>query len=175
MLLSPQFLYRVERGVAVAGRDYARLSHWEMASRLSYPCSGAPCPTSRCCRRPRPASWGTREEIAAQAKRLIDDPRAAEMVTDFASQWLRLTELPDAEKDAAVYPKYSPSCSGCSRGDARRSSRRSGRATRKLNTLLTAAYTMLNAKLAAFYGVQRRDRGRLPEGRRGHEPSGWVC
>ena len=36
MLLSPQFMYRVERGTAAAGADHLRLGGYELASRLSY-------------------------------------------------------------------------------------------------------------------------------------------
>jgi hypothetical protein len=49
---------------------------------------------------------GTAAEIDAQARRLIADPRAREVVAAFFSDWLALDGLPERTKNAKAYPEY---------------------------------------------------------------------
>jgi hypothetical protein len=152
MLLSPQFLYRVERGVAVPGADYARLTHHEMASRLSYTLWGT-MPDQALFAAADAGHLGTRAEIAAQARRMLDDPRAAGMVTGFAGQWLQLDKLADSEKDVTVYKSYKPELLGLFQQETETFVRNVWNTDAKLTTLLTAPYTFVNGPLAQFYGI----------------------
>jgi hypothetical protein len=152
MLLSPQFLYRVESGVPVAGADYQRLSPYEMASRLSYTLWGT-MPDQALFAAADAGKLGTRAEIAAQARRLIDDPRATEMVTGFAGQWLQLDKLADADKDVTVYKTYKPELLGLFQQETEAFVQNVWKADAKLSTLLTANYTFVNGPLAQFYGI----------------------
>jgi hypothetical protein len=152
MLLSPQFIYRVERGVAVAGADYARLTHHEMASRLSYTLWGT-MPDEALFAAADAGKLGTRAEVAAQAKRMLDDPRAADMVTGFAGQWLQLDKLADSEKDVTVYKTYKPELLGLFREESEAFVQNVWKTDAKLTTLLTAPYTFVNGALAQFYGI----------------------
>ena len=104
MVLSPQFMYRIETGRA-RGRaaGYQRLDHWDMASRLSYLLWGT-MPDAAAVRAAEAGKLGTRDEMAAQARRMLDDPRATAMITNFAGQWLHLRELADADKDTTHLP-----------------------------------------------------------------------
>src|SRR4051812_26586643 len=106
MVLAPQFLYRLETGVPVAGADYARLTPWEMASRLSYLLWGT-MPDAELMAAAEENELGTRDQVTKQAMRLLAHPRATAMVTNFGEQWLQLRELPDADKDPAAFPKFS--------------------------------------------------------------------
>jgi hypothetical protein len=152
MLLSPQFLYRVERGVPVAGADYSRLGHYEMASRLSYTLWGT-MPDEALFAAAEAGRLGTRAEIGAQAKRMLDDPRAAAMVTGFAGQWLQLDKLADAEKDVTVYKTYKPELLGLFQRETEAFVDNVWKTDAKLSSLLTASYTFVNGPLAQFYGI----------------------
>jgi hypothetical protein len=152
MLLSPQFLYRVELGVAVAGADYARLSHFEMASRLSYTLWGT-MPDEALFAAAEARHLGTRAEIAAQARRMLDDPRAADMVTGFAGQWLQLAKLADSEKDVTVYKSYKPELLTLFQQETESFVQNVWKSDARLSTLLTAPYTFVNGPLAQFYGI----------------------
>jgi hypothetical protein len=153
MTLSPQFLYRLERGVPVQGADYQRLTHWEMASRLSYLLWGT-MPDSNLFDAAQAGKLGTRDEIANQAKRMLDDPRSTVMVTNFASQWLHLRELPDADKDTTVYPMWKDEYLDLFRQETENFVGLVWKGDAKLNTLLSASFTAMNGPLAAFYGVK---------------------
>jgi hypothetical protein len=152
MLLSPQFLYRVETGVPVAGADYARLDHYEMASRLSYLLWGT-MPDEPLFSAAAAGKLGTRDEIAAQARRLIDDARATEMVTGFAGQWLQLDKLDDSDKDVTVYTSFKPELLALLRQETEAFVAEVWKTDAKLTTLLTANFTMVNGPLAQFYGM----------------------
>ena len=39
---------------------------------------------------------------------MLKDPKAKDMVADFFTQWLGVTELKTVPKDAKVYPTYTP-------------------------------------------------------------------
>jgi hypothetical protein len=153
MVLSPQFLYRVEKGVPVPGASYSRLDHYEMASRLSYLILGT-MPDDQLFAAAAAGKLGTRDEIATQAKRLIDDPRATTMVSGFAEQWLGLTDIKDADKDTAVYTKFDDTWLDLFRQESQAFVENVWKGDAKLNTLLTAPYTMMNQKLAEVYGVK---------------------
>jgi len=53
-------------------------------------------------------SLTTPDEVAAQARRLLADPRADETFGDFVTQWLELGPLRDTIKDATAYPAFKP-------------------------------------------------------------------
>jgi hypothetical protein len=96
----------------------------------------------------------TADGVRAQAERLLADPRTRVTFASFYQQFLELDQLDDLEKDPSIYPTFEPAIrtaflgetltfidSVLWNGDAR------------LTTLLTAPYTFVNGKLAAFYGM----------------------
>ena len=153
MILAPQFNYRLERGVPVAGAGYARLTHWEMASRLSYLLWGT-MPDAGLLDAARAGKLGTRDEVMEQAKRLLADPRAQAMVTNFGTQWLQLRELAEADKDTEAYPSFKDEHLDLFRQEAEGFIGEVWKADAKLDTLLTASFSMVNAELAALYGAK---------------------
>jgi hypothetical protein len=108
ILQSPQFLYHVELGSApVAGRpDVTPLSGDEMASRLSYFLWGT-MPDDALARAAAAGSLGTLEGIAAQAQRMLDDPRAHATVARFHAQWLGLDQIDAASRDGKLFPQFT--------------------------------------------------------------------
>jgi hypothetical protein len=154
MLLSPQFMYRMERGVPVAGADYLRLAPHEVASRLSYLLWGS-MPDAALFTAADEGKLGTREEVRAQAQRMLADPRAARMVTTFAAQWLRLDEIAQVEKQAEPYPAFKPELREAFRLEAEGLfDQVLWKGDGKLDTLLTAPFTFVNETLAAYYGIK---------------------
>ncbi len=162
ILIAPQFLYHVEQTVdaspvkSVAFKPEIKpLSNWEMASRLSYFLwSSMPDDELR-----RAASAGELTETAGiqrQVKRMITDPKARRLATEFFGQWLgfyhfdqhkgvdtsRFTEFTDEVKEA-MYDEAVSFFDYVIRKD------------RPIHEILTADYTFLNKDLAKFYGVKK--------------------
>jgi len=153
MVLSPQFTYRVEQGVPVAGAAYERPGHWDMASRLSYLLWGT-MPDAQLFAAAEAGKLGTRAEVGAQAKRLLEDPRAEAMVTNFAGQWLQLREVADAAKDDTLYPAWKDEFLPLFRQETEALLASVWKGDAKIDTLLSAPYTHVNGALATFYGIK---------------------
>lgn len=153
-LQSPHFLYRVEFGTAepIDGQ-VVKLSHWEMASRLSYLLWNS-MPDEALFAAADNDQLGTPAEIAAQAARLLDDPRARAAVANFHRQWLGLDSLANISKNASIYPNYNDGLNALWRQETEAFVERVVFEEQgDLETLLRANFSMMNADLAAFYGV----------------------
>lgn len=101
LLQSPQFLYRVEAPLTPLDdpqQSSVPLGPYEMASRLSYFLWGS-LPDDELFAAAEEDRLGTPEEIEAQARRLLADPRARQQVTRFHEQWLGLKRFETVERD----------------------------------------------------------------------------
>lgn len=153
-LQSPRFLYRVEFGVPdESGGGVARLDDWEMASRLSYFLWGS-MPDEELFAAAAAGELHEPEQIEAQARRLLKDPRARAAVENFHRQWLDYDRIANVGKDATLFPEWSTAV-----GDLMLEETRSFLEYAvfdgggDLQTLLGAPVTFLNQELAEFYGV----------------------
>jgi hypothetical protein len=154
MLLSPQFLYRVERGAAIPNANYLRITGFELASRLSYLLWGS-MPDDKLLAAAEGGSLKTAADALAQAKRMLDDPRAARMVSRFNDQWLRLEEIAGLEKESMVYTTFKPELRAALHDEAQALfDEVIWKGDGKLETLLTAPFTFMNGPLATFYGAK---------------------
>lgn len=96
----------------------------------------------------------TREEVSAQAARLLSDPRARAKVREFFQHWLQLRYLEDLGKDTQLFPDFTPAIIDDLRAslgvfvDTAVWSERSD-----FRELLRADYLFANARLAKFYGL----------------------
>lgn len=154
ILQSPHFLYRVEFGMPdPVEEDVVELTPHEIASRLSYLVWNS-MPDDELFDAAAAGELATREQIAEQARRMLDDPKARDAIRNFHDQWLLLDEIEVLNKDASVYPSYSE--------DLRPMWREETHAfiehvlledDGSVETLFTAPYSVMNATLAEFYGV----------------------
>jgi Protein of unknown function (DUF1592)/Protein of unknown function (DUF1588)/Protein of unknown function (DUF1595)/Protein of unknown function (DUF1587)/Protein of unknown function (DUF1585) len=96
VLQSPIFLYRVERSEAVVG-EMIPLDDYEIASRLSYFLWNT-MPDEVLFDAAAGGGLHTVADVADEAERMIQDPRAAEMVVRFHQQLL------DADKIGSILP-----------------------------------------------------------------------
>ena len=159
VLQSPRFLYRVEpTALAAAPGERLPLDDHELAVRLSYFLWGTT---------PDAALWAaadagrltTPEELEAEALRMLEDPRAMEIVELFFTEWLELERLDQVEKDRAVYPEWSDGRPESFREETLRFVREVWTTEQaSFATLLTADWTIADAELAGFYGYTASDR-----------------
>ena len=101
-LQSPQFLYRLEPvpDDALPG-DVLPVTGYEMASRLSYFLT-ASMPDDELREAAADGGLATREEVEAQARRLLQTPGGRQTVREFHRQWLDLGGLASVSKDPAI-------------------------------------------------------------------------
>jgi hypothetical protein len=153
-LQSPSFLYRVEFGMPEpSAPGVVALDPHETASRLSY-LLWASMPDAELFAAADAGRLRTAREIEAQARRLLGDPRARAAVANFHRQWLGLDGLDGLAKDTDIYPAYHNTLRPLWKTETLRFLERvvfdEGGG---LGAMFTAPYSMMNADLAAFYGV----------------------
>ena len=153
MLQSPSFLYRPElgNGTPIEG-DVVPFTSWEMATKLSYMLWNT-MPDDALFAAAEADELQTKEQIAAQATRMLEDEKARDLVRNFHTQWLQLTHLDSVTKDTGVYPAYQSSLRGLWKEEIQTFVEQvilEGDGS--LETLLTADYSFMNEELASFYG-----------------------
>jgi hypothetical protein len=152
MLQSPYFLYRVEFGQDAAGKAVTRPTHYEMASRLSF-LLWQSLPDQVLFDAAAAGELGTKEQVAAQARRMLKDPRA-KRVSLFFEEWLDLDSVPAMQRDEELFPEWNSDLGKLFVEETRQFVNHVlWEGDGSFVTLFTAPYSFLNAELASHYGV----------------------
>jgi hypothetical protein len=151
MLQSPRFIYRIEnqRGDGTAWP----VSQHELASRLSYIIWGGPPDEALL----KAADDGKldRTGTAAQAERLLKDPRAKTRSQQFVSQWLNLGRLNNMQPDTDHYPQWDQKLASDMRDEPLAFfDEVVWKQNRPLADLLNAQVTFATPRLARHYGLK---------------------
>ncbi len=169
LLVSPHFLYRAELGLLKDG-GY-RLTGWEVASLLSYTLWGT-MPDAELLRAAGAGELDTPAGIRTQAERLLEHTRSREVVRTFAAQWLGVDNFANVDKNPTLFPALTAEVkSAMAEEPGRLVEHVTFNGTGSYDELVTAPYSMLDAKLADFYGVPFADASgfaetAFPEGER---------
>jgi mono/diheme cytochrome c family protein len=150
ILSSPRFYYRAE--LQPNPDDPAAvhlLDEYALASRLSY-LLWLSLPDDELTG--LAAKGRLRKELPRQLRRMLADPKAERFFEDFAGQWLRTRNILLAPVSGRVQQKVDPLRDVMKR-ETDLLFEFVARQGRDLAELLTADYTFLNERLAAFYGV----------------------
>ena len=169
-LQAPQFLYRIELGAAEDGEQVVALDDFEMASRLSY-FLWQSMPDDTLFEAAEAGELSTPEQVAAQARRMLEDPRSAEAVVDFHRQWLAFDRIMGENKDPGLYPMWNDTLRDAMREESDRFVGHLYQTDANLlQELLTSRTTFVSPILAEFYGVpapaEEWGMATLPEGER---------
>ena len=153
LLQSPHFLNRVEFAPApTAGSTFARPAPYEMASRLSF-LLWQSMPDAALFDAAANNQLGTDAEVAAQARRMLADPKA-KRVYQFFQEWLDVDELNAMDRDKSVYPTYTDKLQDLLAQEAKAFvDDVVWNGAGDFKTLLTAPYSFVNAELATHYGI----------------------
>jgi hypothetical protein len=154
ILQSPQLLYHLELGAApAASSEVVALDQYVLGSRLAYFLWDS-TPDEELLRAAGAGELSSPDALKAQAKRLLDDPRAAETIASFHQQWLGTDHLSDLEKDTEAYPDFSTELrDAMSMETARFADHVIRKGDGLLDTLLSAPFSFLDPPLAELYGV----------------------
>ena len=147
ILVSPHFVYRVERGDAARALD-----GYEIATRLSYALWSS-LPDDELTAAAARGDLATADGVAAQARRMLLDARASSLATNFAAQWLELRNLSVAAPDPARFPSFDEDLRRSMRAETELFFEAVLREGRDLRELVTADWTFLDERLARHYGV----------------------
>lgn len=154
VLSSPLFLFRPEFGAGRAEIPGAETSRgYELAARLAS-LLWASVPDEVLLDAAEDGELETRQQVAAQARRMLRDPQAKPAIARFYEQWFGLRELESATKEASAFPLFSEGLRTAMLEETRRFvAHVVWEQDAKLATLLTAPYSFVNGALAKLYGV----------------------
>ena len=153
LLVSPEFLFRIERDPEGAAPNAAyRISDLELASRLSF-FLWSSIPDDELLDVAAAGSLREPGVLEGQVRRMLADPRAEALVTNFAAQWLYLRNLPAVSPDFIVFPDFDETLRRALREETELFFDSIIREDRSVLDLLNADYTFLNERLAKHYGI----------------------
>ena len=152
VLTAPEFLYRLERPDRRSGPS--RLSSWELASRLSY-FLWASSPDVELRSAAASGAMDEKREIARQVRRMLADPKARRLATEFFGQWLGFYRF-DQHTDVSAkrFPEFTEAVKSAMYDEAVSFFEHIIRENRPLGEIFSADYTFLNEALARHYGVE---------------------
>ena len=150
-LCSPKFLFHVESDDQLDAEGVQSLDEFQLASRLSF------------------FLWSTMpddelldladrgqlsENLDAQVRRMLADPRAAALVTSFAMQWLQLKRIEFISPDGELFPSFNNDLRTAMLQETELFVGGVFREDRSVLELIDADSTFVNAPLAKHYGLE---------------------
>ena len=155
MLVSPDFLFRMEniREKDATGRGV--LDDFAIASRMSF-FLWSSVPDDELMRAAGSNELRTEKGLAKQVTRMLTDKRSSALVANFASQWLALRKLrtEDVMPSKEQFPEFDEKMRADMSRETEMFFEEMIRSDRSVLTLLDGKYTFLNERLAKLYGVE---------------------
>ena len=149
VLVSPNFLFRIESRPAA---DQA-VNEYALASRLSY-FLWLSMPDDTLFNLAKQERLSNPDIVRGQIRRMIHDPKALALSSQFISQWLGSVELGrSAKPDTGIFPEYSDSLENSMKREVVEFFHHLLREDRSLLELIDSAYLFLNEELAVHYGI----------------------
>jgi hypothetical protein len=154
ILQSPDFLYRIERGVPDATNPaLLRPTAREMANRLSYLYWGT-IPDDELSMAAASGQLDTPEGVRAAAARMLDDDRARPVIRYFFDHFLPINTVTELSRDATEYPTFSNHIGSLMHEETEGFLEHEiFDGTGTWTSALTAPYVWVNEELANYYGI----------------------
>lgn len=153
ILASPKFLYRLSLGPGeYADNGSYYINELELASRLSFFLWNR-IPDEELLDLVARGELRRPDVLEAQVLRMLQDPRAGSLVTDFAFQWLDVSRMDEVEPDGDLFPEFDRTLREAFRTELELFIASVFEADRPVTDLITAGHTFLNERLARHYGI----------------------
>jgi hypothetical protein len=154
MLVSPEFLFRIERDPNPLDAEKAhRLSDPELATRLSY-FLWSSMPDDELLSVAEAGKLKEPAVLDAQVKRMMTDKKAAAFADNFAGQWLEIRNLDSITPDPQKFKSWTPQLKDEMRTETNMFFQHVLTENRPISEFIDAKYTFLNEDLAKFYGIE---------------------
>jgi mono/diheme cytochrome c family protein len=149
ILCSKSFIFMAEGDEDV---NRSTLNDWEIASRLSY-LLWSTMPDDELFGLAENGKLRDKAELARQVQRMLADPRSERFTESFATQWLKLRKVGMFPPDKKIYPEYDKSLEKSMIGESTAYFREVLNENLTLREFLNSDWSMLNSRLARFYGL----------------------
>jgi len=156
VLASPEFLYRTisapaQSAAATAAAEYT-LSPYELATRLSFFIWNTG-PDEELFKLAASRELSKPAVLDAQVKRMIADPKASSLVSNFAMKWLGLNGLENIKPDQQIYTGFNDQLKKDLVTEAETFIQSVLLENRPIVEMLTGDQTYLNDRIARHYGM----------------------
>jgi hypothetical protein len=154
ILLSPHFLFRIERAPAtpLTIASARSLSQHELASRLSY-FLWSSMPDDALLAAADRGKLAQPKTLVAQVRRMLLDPKSHALIENFGGQWLQVRKLESVKPDRKRFPEFDEYLRLSMRRETEMFFESIVREDRSILDFIDANYTYLNERLARFYKV----------------------
>jgi hypothetical protein len=153
ILVSPQFLFRVEQDPAgVAPGTIYRVSDLELASRISF-FLWSSIPDDELLAVAERGDLSKPGVLEKQVRRMLADPRSQSLASNFGGQWLYLRNLDSFTPDLRLFPDFDDNLRQAFREETELFIESVLREDRSVLNLLKSDYTFLNERLARHYEI----------------------
>jgi len=144
VLVSPEFLFLREKP--------GKLDGFALACRLSY-FLWSSMPDEELLTLAAEKKLGHPETLRGQVERLLRDPKAAAFIRNFPGQWLSLRNIDATMPDHALYPEFNDGLKESMLQEPYHFFDEVLKNDLSLTNFVASDFSMLNAPLAAFYGI----------------------
>ena len=153
LLVSPQFLFRIERDPSTATPGTAHpVSDLELASRLSF-FLWSSIPDDELLTLASQGKLRQTGVLEQQVSRMLADSRSTSLVSNFAEQWLYLRDIENKRPNEALFADFDESLRDAFRQETDLFLDSVLRGNHSVLDLLSANYTFVNERLAKHYGI----------------------
>ncbi|HEY2013847.1 MAG TPA: DUF1592 domain-containing protein [Bryobacteraceae bacterium] len=158
MLVSPDFLFRIERdprnatpAASGAGNVY-HVGDYDLASRLSF-FLWSSIPDDELLNLADQGKLKDPAVLEQQVRRMLADERSQSLVSNFAGQWLYLRNLEAQKPDPVIFPDFDENLRQGFEQETTLFFQSILREDRSILDLLDSNYTYLNQRVAEHYGI----------------------
>ncbi len=152
ILVSPQFLYRLEHDPKGDPGAVHPIGDYELASRLSY-FLWSSMPDPQLLQLAAEKRLTEPAVLHAQERRMLLDPKAAALIDNFAGQWLELRNLDSIHPDPVQFPEFDNQLRQAMYTETRTFFASVVQEDHSILDFIDAKYTFVNERLARFYGI----------------------
>lgn len=153
VLVSPHFLYRIEIDPKDKPGQVHPISNHELATRLSY-FLWSSMPDDELFALAAKNTLHMPFILDGQIRRMLKDPKASALVSNFLGQWLELRNLDSHTVDPQRFPAFDDKLKSAMKRETEAFFEHIIREDRNILELLDADYTFVNGRLADLYGIK---------------------
>ena len=153
VLISPDFLFRMERDPTdIAPATAYPLGGLELASRLSF-FLWSSGPDDELLELAEQGRLDDPVVFEQQTRRMLADPRASQLVRNFAGQWLFVRAVDRIDPEYGLFPQFDEELRAAMRSETESFFHAFLREDRPAVDMFDADFTFVNARLARHYGL----------------------
>lgn len=152
MLISPHFLFRIERDPPANAKAPQAVAQHELATRLSY-FLWSSMPDDELMRLAADKKLEQPAVLETQVRRMLRDPKAFALVQNFGGQWLQFAGLQSHKVERKAFQHFTDYTKFSMQWETEKFFEHIVGEDRSVLDIIEADYSFLNQRMADYYGV----------------------